>query len=389
MNENGLTEPMSLIKGEKWERLFKRRELMHIAVYKEFYKNLTISMSKKKEVARSSVGGVNIELDGMILAGILGIPRNNGICEYIKEVWTPSRYCNPLEITKKFANNDLIKAAKRVKSTEMKPFQRFLHFIVMKNVVPRFGKRDTTSFMNLTYMDHMLTRRLVNLPRVMMRHMSYVISVENHELPYGDWMTMVFEAFNVPLVDNKGKSLRGMISLKKPFSICANSSGNKEFGGLRFVAFVGEMMRMKFKLRMIKMRKLKMKNRTMKLDTPGKNPKMEIEGEEVHDEDEIQGESGSAEKFYDAEDEVQGSADVVDDVPEVPASVSEKQKETTTAGVNPSILVGSTSDSDFAKLQAEFKRARADKIQAELDRAQAENARLLALLQQAKSLHKP
>ncbi|GAB2272697.1 hypothetical protein Dimus_007517 [Dionaea muscipula] len=50
-----------------------------------------------------------------------------------------------------------------------------------------------------------ILRRLVNLPRVMMRHMSYVISVKDHELPYGDWLTMVFEAFGVPLVDKRGE----------------------------------------------------------------------------------------------------------------------------------------------------------------------------------------
>ncbi|GAB2270741.1 hypothetical protein Dimus_005611 [Dionaea muscipula] len=71
--------------------------------------------------------------------------------------------------------------------------------------VPRFGKRDTTSFMDLTYMDHILTRILVNLPRVMLRHMAYVISVKDHELLYGDWLTMVFEAFNDPLIDKQSK----------------------------------------------------------------------------------------------------------------------------------------------------------------------------------------
>ncbi|GAB2265965.1 hypothetical protein Dimus_000997, partial [Dionaea muscipula] len=55
---------------------------------KEFYKNLTVSITKRKEVARSSVRGVRIEFDGMILGGILGIPGKNGICEYIKELRT-------------------------------------------------------------------------------------------------------------------------------------------------------------------------------------------------------------------------------------------------------------------------------------------------------------
>ncbi|GAB2273816.1 hypothetical protein Dimus_008591, partial [Dionaea muscipula] len=70
---------------QKWERLFRRRELMHIDACKEFYANLTLFHYKKKEVARSRVRGVEIEFDSMRLASILGIPGDNGICEYIKE----------------------------------------------------------------------------------------------------------------------------------------------------------------------------------------------------------------------------------------------------------------------------------------------------------------
>ncbi|GAB2280758.1 hypothetical protein Dimus_015384 [Dionaea muscipula] len=59
--------------------------------------------------------------------------------------------------------------------------------------------------MDLTYMDHPVNRRRINALRVMMRHMAYVVSVKDHELPYGDWMTMIFEAFGVPLVIKKGE----------------------------------------------------------------------------------------------------------------------------------------------------------------------------------------
>ncbi|GAB2280662.1 hypothetical protein Dimus_015290, partial [Dionaea muscipula] len=178
-------------------------ELVHVDAVKEFYARLTLSHYKKKEVAHSSVRGVEIEFDHLKLASMLGISGNNGIYEYIKDVWEESKYIKPLEITRKFANDETILVAKRVKSSEMKPFQKFVHFLVMKNVVPRFEKRDTT--MDLTYMDHLTTRRLVNLPRVIMRHMSYVISVKDNELPYGDWMTMIFKAFDVPLVDKQGE----------------------------------------------------------------------------------------------------------------------------------------------------------------------------------------
>ncbi|GAB2278286.1 hypothetical protein Dimus_012974, partial [Dionaea muscipula] len=71
---------------QKWEKLFARRDLVYKSACREFYKNLTVSISKRKEVAKSRVHGVEIELDGMSLAIILGISRNYGLCDYIKEL---------------------------------------------------------------------------------------------------------------------------------------------------------------------------------------------------------------------------------------------------------------------------------------------------------------
>ncbi|GAB2275684.1 hypothetical protein Dimus_010438 [Dionaea muscipula] len=119
---------------------------------------------------------------------------------------------------------------------------------------------------------------------------------------------------------------------------------------------------------------------------------METPAEEVHQEEEVQkdfdweavidealvqGESGSGEKFYDAEDKVN------EEVPAVPAPSSAQQKETEPARVDPSGPSGHIPESVMNKLQAEFERARANRFQADLEKAQAENARLLALLQQA------
>ncbi|GAB2281490.1 hypothetical protein Dimus_016077 [Dionaea muscipula] len=58
---------------------------MHIDAVKEFYASLTLFHYKKKEVGRSRVRGVEIEFDNIRLILILGIPGDNGICEYIKE----------------------------------------------------------------------------------------------------------------------------------------------------------------------------------------------------------------------------------------------------------------------------------------------------------------
>ncbi|GAB2292626.1 hypothetical protein Dimus_026863 [Dionaea muscipula] len=321
---------------------------------------MTVIHFKKKDVVKISVKGVAIEFDHLKLASILGIPGNNGICEYIKDVWEQSKYTKPLQITRKFANDETLTVARRVKSGKMKPFQRFIHFLVMKNVVPRFGKRDTSSFMDLTYMDHLMTRRLVNLPRVMMRHMSYVISMKNHELPYGDWLTMVFEEFGVPLVDKKGEEQKRTDYFEETF---------------------------------LTMCKLRREDGIWWIGT-GENRRRddenaEFDWEEGIDEAADQGESGSGEKFFDAEDEVQESPEVKEKVPTVAAQASAQQKETTSSGVDPSAPSGHIPESVMNKLQAEFERARANRFQADLEKAQAENARLLALLQQAQFNPKP
>ncbi|GAB2303374.1 hypothetical protein Dimus_037365, partial [Dionaea muscipula] len=95
---------------QKWENLFKRRELVHVDAVKEFYAKMTVIHLKKKDVVKSKVKGVEIQFDHEKLAIILGIPGNNGICEYVKDVWEESKYIKPLEITKRFANNETLTA---------------------------------------------------------------------------------------------------------------------------------------------------------------------------------------------------------------------------------------------------------------------------------------
>ncbi|GAB2284044.1 hypothetical protein Dimus_018524 [Dionaea muscipula] len=264
------------------ENHFKRREFVYIDAVKEFYARMT-------------------------LASILGIPGNNGICEYIKDVWEESKYTKPLEITRRFANDETLKAVRRVKSSEMKPFQRFIHFLVMKNVMPRFGKRDTSSFVDLTFMDHLMSRRLVNLTRVMMRHMSYVISMKDHELPYGDWLTMIFDAFDVPLVDKKSEEPKRYDYFEETFLTMCKLK--KENGIWRIGT--GEN-----------------KRRDDEVEAPEEEAEEEAESqndvnwEAIIDKAAVQGESGSGEKFYDAEDEIQEPAAVVEEVPAVVAQAS-------------------------------------------------------------------
>ncbi|GAB2281013.1 hypothetical protein Dimus_015626 [Dionaea muscipula] len=270
---------MELVKGQKWENMFKRRELVHIDAVKEFYAKMSVIHLKKKDVVKSKVRGVEIDFDHEKLATILGVHGANGIREYIKDVWEESKYTKPLEITRRFINDENLMAARRVKSGELKPFQRFVHFLVMKNVVPRFGKRDTSSFLDLTYMDHLMSRG----------------------------------AFGVPLVDKKGEEPKRYDYFEETFlTMCKLTRENG-------VWWIGSE---------------ENRRRDDDVDAPEEEAEEEDEGnkddfdwEAVIDEATVEGESESGEKFYDAEDKEQGSPEVNEETQIPEAEMTKLQAE--------------------------------------------------------------
>ncbi|GAB2301776.1 hypothetical protein Dimus_035801 [Dionaea muscipula] len=258
---------------------------------------MTVIHLKKKDVVKSKVRGVEVEFDHEKLATILGIPGNNGICEYVKDVWEESKYIKPLEITRR----------------------------------------------------------------------------KDHESPYGDWMTMVFEAFGVPLVNKKGEEPKRYDYFEETFLTMCKL--RREDG----VWWIG---------------RGENRRRDDDIDVPAEE---EAEKEEenqtgfnweaVIDEATVEGESGSDDQFYDAQLGEEEPVTETPAAPAVPASSSAQQKDLEPAGVDPS---GPTSrEAEFLKFQAEFERKRANRFHDDLEKAKAENARLLALLHQAQTKPHP
>ncbi|GAB2302764.1 hypothetical protein Dimus_036758 [Dionaea muscipula] len=207
-------------------------------------------------------------------------------------------------------------------SRRTEAFSTFCSFFGNEECGSRVWKRDTSSFLDLTYMDHLMSRRKVNLPRVMIRHMSYAISMKDHELPYGDWLTMVFKAFGVPLVDKKGEEPKRYDFFEETFLTMCKL--RREDG----VWWIGS-------------------GENRRRDNDVAAPEGEAEEEEernqgdfdweaVIDEAAVEGESGSGEKFYDAEDKDQGSPEVQEEIPAAAPQSSAQQKEQTASGVDPS-----------------------------------------------------
>ncbi|GAB2297482.1 hypothetical protein Dimus_031585, partial [Dionaea muscipula] len=142
--------------------------------------------------------------------------------------------------------------------------------------------------------------------------------IKDHELPYGDWMTMVFKAFGVPLVDKKGEEPKRRRDDDAPEEEAEKEEENQT----------------------------------------------NFDWEAVVDEAAVEGESGSGEKFYDAEDEAQGSPEVNEEIPAAVTHASAQQKEKESSGVDPSCPTGRIPEAVMTKFQAEFERARANRFQA-------------------------
>ncbi|GAB2284136.1 hypothetical protein Dimus_018604 [Dionaea muscipula] len=229
---------------------------------------MTVTHLKKKDVVKSKVRGVDLEFDNEKLATILGVPGKNGICEYIKEVWEESKYTKPLEITRRFANDATIMKARRVQSVEMKPSQRIT------------------------------------------------------SCHYGDWLTLVFEAFGVPLVIKKGEEPKKYDFFEDTFLTMCKPTGED---GIWWIGS-GEN------------RRRDDDEATQEEEAEGEDEgnRVDFGREAIIDEATVEGESGSGEKFYDAEEDAQGSPELPEEIPADATPIRSRREDKEPSGVDPS-----------------------------------------------------
>ncbi|GAB2276143.1 hypothetical protein Dimus_010880 [Dionaea muscipula] len=113
---------------------------------------------------------------------------------------------------------------------------------------------------------------------------------DDHELPYGDWLTMVFEEFGVPLVDKKGEEPKRYDYFEETFlTMCKLTRENG-------VWWVGTRENR---------RRDDVVNAPEEEDEEEGGNQAEFDWEAVIDEDAVEGESRSDEQLYDAQVDVE------------------------------------------------------------------------------------
>ncbi|GAB2283034.1 hypothetical protein Dimus_017565, partial [Dionaea muscipula] len=191
MSDNGLNNVMELIKRQKWENLFKKRLLVHVDAVKEFYAKMTVIHLKKKDVVKSSVKGISIEFDHEQSVAILDVHWKK-----LESVNTSRRY-------------EKSQGQKSAVSRD-ETFSKVYSFSGNE-------KCDTSIWEE---------RHLKLLGFDIYGSLN---GKEDHELPHGDWLTLVFEAFGVPLVIKKGEEPKKYDFFEDTFLTMCNRPGKMEY----------------------------------------------------------------------------------------------------------------------------------------------------------------
>ncbi|GAB2279178.1 hypothetical protein Dimus_013830 [Dionaea muscipula] len=114
--------------------------------------------------------------------------------------------------------------------------------------------------------------------------------------------------------------------------------------------------------------------------------RVDFDREAIIDEATVEGESGSGEKYYDAEEDAQGSQEALDEIPADATPGSIRAEGQGHSGVDPRVPLAR---SRLYEVSSEFERKRANKFHDELEKAKAENAKLLAFLHKTQTKPHP
>ena len=140
------------------EILLLSKKNTYVDLVREFYLNLGYS----NETVKSTVKGIEISLDPMLLGEILHLP-----CEGYTNMELPVKEEGINVILGRTFTGSLNKLEAKILSIEM----RLLHQMVTKLFFSRSGRHDLLSGRDICIMYHIITQTPLNLPALMIEAM--------------------------------------------------------------------------------------------------------------------------------------------------------------------------------------------------------------------------
>ncbi|KAI5668026.1 hypothetical protein M9H77_17879 [Catharanthus roseus] len=168
-----------------WGSLLIVNEPFYPIMLYEFYANLQRGRNQFGGIAiTSSVNGKNIVADDKLLNSILETPRD-GTEKRFEEIFTKG-------IVLKRSENRTV--------TKLNAYGRILHHIISNLVIPNVGHKSSITNIHSFVMLAMHKHRKMNFGYIVIEHMLATQSSSTKCLPYGCFITKIFQHFEINLV---------------------------------------------------------------------------------------------------------------------------------------------------------------------------------------------
>ncbi|WCJ39758.1 hypothetical protein M5689_020722 [Euphorbia peplus] len=198
----------------EWVDALNLRKLLSVGeptydkLVREFYKNLSTNALYNE--LHSSVRNVQITVNCQlfeILFGLKDVP--DGFCVKSPSVIPQFKGFDD----KSFCSSILEKDSLPFSVANFKALAKFMHMVIIKNLLPKFGSRDTSSIAERIVMWHMFNKKPMNFAQQIIYNILYKHSAgihnkaENVHLPHGGLLIVIFKHFKVPMTVNDKTSM--------------------------------------------------------------------------------------------------------------------------------------------------------------------------------------
>lgn len=167
----------------------------------QFYARLRLSRGR----VFTKVNGVEIQFDEAWLLTLLRV-SNGGVVEYDENLVL--NYILLRDIVKKFSGGHSLGKCTSLNQTQLFQIHKMLYNLVRRSVVPRIEWRNQCTKMDLTYMELLESGIQIDLPKLI-THMAHIANDGTRSLAYGSIITVILQAFEVPLDEELGEKIPG------------------------------------------------------------------------------------------------------------------------------------------------------------------------------------
>jgi outer membrane murein-binding lipoprotein Lpp len=194
-NQNGF-DFQEIFEYQGWDKFVTVKLDYFPYLVKLVYSNLKITSA---ENVTSYVNAQHLDLSVTSLNSVISAP-NEGKCFYDAYSWVGMSEVEPIEILRVVLEDPTLEDIVKPMANALSVHRRILHHMVCNIILPRTGKFEYVTYLELFIMYCLITRTRMNLGHLMLNHMKAAIEKKKQGLPYGMYFTHVFHAFEVSIV---------------------------------------------------------------------------------------------------------------------------------------------------------------------------------------------